>query len=82
MFSNVNRHPPGVNYSVADLNNRLAMQAKKALPAQESQIKKQHFYYVTRFWKVLPIIGVVTIVTNAANSGGIADKSLFLQYHK
>ena len=69
-FSNVNRHPPGVNYSVAGLDHRLAMQARKALLAQESQIKKQHFYYVTRFWKVLPIIGFVTMVTNAANSWG------------
>ena len=26
--------------------------------------------YVARFWKVLPIIGVVTMVTTAANSWG------------
>ena len=35
-FFNVNHPPPGVNNSVGRLNHRLAMQAKKALQAQES----------------------------------------------
>ena len=69
-FSNVNHHSPGVNYSVACFNHPLAMPAEKAVPAQEQEIKKNHLYYVTRFWKVLPIIGVVTMVTNAVNSWG------------